>query len=373
MGTHTRPSIQCIIMGFSFCLTTLSIVSVARGEFWFEDFTDGSSKDAGIEWTYNTDNGQEYSISSQGLLASTPTAIYGTGAVADLPADRPGWSIRTRGRLLQEHGFFGAGTRGGRIQDITWNVIASGGSATVGNPDHPYTTLVETDLRPFEEEVIVQLDTLDGVMRMWAWRDGEQPNEDIAPLIEEDFDLPAAAPYLWVRSDDGPSSALFSWVAISTDHMPVNMELPATDLIGDFSGNDILDVADVDLLAAAIRDNNVHSQFDVNRNGIVDLEDHAYWVSDLKHTWMGDANLDGNVNFADFVALANHFDGPGGWEQGDFDANGTVQFPDFQILANNYGATSTAVAVAVPEPCSGVLLMIGVLLRLVTRRAAVVR
>ena len=134
MGTHTRLSIRCVIMGFSFCLTTLSIVGVARAEFWFEDFTDGSPSDAGIEWSYNTDYGQEHSISSDGLLASTPTACCSAGPVADLPADRPDWSIRTRARLLQEHGFFGAGTWGGRIQDATWNVINSGGSATVKLP-----------------------------------------------------------------------------------------------------------------------------------------------------------------------------------------------------------------------------------------------
>jgi hypothetical protein len=273
--------------------------------------------------------------------------------------------------LLQEHGFFGAGTAGGRIEDATWNVITSGGFATVGKQNHPYT-LVETDLRPFEEEVIVQLDTLDGVMRMWAWRDDEQPNEDIAPLIEEEFDLPAALPYLWGRSDDGPSSALFSWVAISTDHMPVNMSVPLSDLIGDFSGDDILHVADIDLLTAQIvGEPSNHLGSDLSGDGTIDDADLTKWRADAaahngfgEPYLVGDSNLDGTVDAADLNNLALNWlkDDVPRWSAGDFNADGSINVLDLNAVALNWGRSIRIAATAnapVPEPSAWFLAVIG--------------
>ena len=76
-------------------------------------------------------------------------------------------------------------------------------------------------------------------------------------------------------------------------------------------------------------------------------------------TWGGDANLDGDVSFPDFVLLADNFGQTGGWGQGDFDADGQVQFPDFVILADNYGQVAAA---AVPEPWAMLLLIMGCLI-----------
>ena len=139
--------------------------------------------------------------------------------------------------------------------DGTWNFIGAHGNAVMGSgfAANDPSERIPSDLRPFEEDVVVQLETLDGVMRMWAWKHDDQPSEDVAPLIEEDFDLFDAFPIIWNRSIDGPSSSAFRWIAISTEHMPVNMPVPLSNLSGDFSGNDILNITDIDLLAAAIQ------------------------------------------------------------------------------------------------------------------------
>jgi hypothetical protein len=52
----------------------------------------------------------------------------------------------------------------------------------------------------------------------------------------------------------------------------------------------------------------------------------------------GDADADNDVDFADFVALANHF-GQAGVDrsQGDFDGDSDVDLGDFAILANHFG------------------------------------
>ncbi len=56
----------------------------------------------------------------------------------------------------------------------------------------------------------------------------------------------------------------------------------------------------------------------------------------LVTTGMGDANLDGTVDFLDFLDLQNNFGGSGGWAEGDFDFSGTIDFLDFLILQNHY-------------------------------------
>ncbi len=52
----------------------------------------------------------------------------------------------------------------------------------------------------------------------------------------------------------------------------------------------------------------------------------------------GDADLDLDVDFADFVILANNFGLTNrSWRNGDFNGDTWVDFADFTILANNYG------------------------------------
>lgn len=51
----------------------------------------------------------------------------------------------------------------------------------------------------------------------------------------------------------------------------------------------------------------------------------------------GDANLDGVVDFEDFLILSNNFGEEGTWEEGDFDCSGVVSFGDLYILMRTFG------------------------------------
>lgn len=73
------------------------------------------------------------------------------------------------------------------------------------------------------------------------------------------------------------------------------------------------------------------------------LEPHSLLVKPARK---GDANLDGKVDFADLLILAQHY-GPNdsaGWDRGDFNYDGQVTFADLLALAQAYGAGSATAA-----------------------------
>jgi hypothetical protein len=56
----------------------------------------------------------------------------------------------------------------------------------------------------------------------------------------------------------------------------------------------------------------------------------------------GDTNGDNVVNFADFVALSNHYGMPNaGTRGGDLDGDGMTSFSDFVVVSNHYGSAAT--------------------------------
>jgi hypothetical protein len=131
----------------------------------------------------------------------------------------------------------------------------------------------------------------------------------------------------------------------------------------DFNGDGKITVADMDLLCMEISAGQNTSSFDLTNDGAVDGGDAAKFLADAK-ILPGDADFSGDVQFPDFVVLANNFGQNGKFSVGDFDCDGTVQFPDFVILANNFGQsftaaaqTGSAAASTVPEP-SGLLLLL---------------
>ena len=77
--------------------------------------------------------------------------------------------------------------------------------------------------------------------------------------------------------------------------------------------------------------------YDVDGNGIVDSLDFRTLIASPK-ILDGDADLDGEVGFSDFLILSAAFGGDAvGWSNGDFDGDGRVAFSDFLRLGSQFG------------------------------------
>jgi hypothetical protein len=71
-------------------------------------------------------------------------------------------------------------------------------------------------------------------------------------------------------------------------------------------------------------------------------------VEEIKMTLLGDLNLDGNVNSADFILLSDSFGQAGGaaaaWDHGDLNYDGSVNAADFILFSNNFGKSLGSVS-----------------------------
>lgn len=85
----------------------------------------------------------------------------------------------------------------------------------------------------------------------------------------------------------------------------------------------------------------------------------------LRLTWNGDADLDGDVDAADYFRIDQGFiNGATGWTGGDFDYSGMVDGADYYLidlafLAQHGGQKKAVAASAIPEP-AGLLLLAGI-------------
>ena len=98
------------------------------------------------------------------------------------------------------------------------------------------------------------------------------------------------------------------------------------NLPGDFNADRQLDAHDIDELSAVIRLGTHSTRYDLTDDDLVNGDDQAMWVHELKRTYFGDANLDGLFNSDDFVQVfavgKYESDQEASWAEGDWDGDG---------------------------------------------------
>lgn len=131
--------------------------------------------------------------------------------------------------------------------------------------------------------------------------------------------------------------------------------------VGDFDGDGKLSLTDLNELADAILDDaEVDEELDLNGDGLLNRADQVFWIRELKHTWVGDTDLDGYFDSNDMISVFQtglyETDQPADWQDGDWNGNNRFETRDLIFAfqhggyeSGRYGTRSNAVA-NVPEP-----------------------
>lgn len=225
----------------------------------------------------------------------------------------------------------------------------------------------------FEDATFVRADGL--------WNDapsGYAENEPVVPTLqpgsstEERDDLPNLREYDFVIEYRTNSPTPFPGIDQVGDD-PVlepgcGPSIPTPENPNDFDGDGELGVGDIDLLLAEVAAGTNTPSFDVTGDGQVNLADILSYVggAETLNTYMGDANLDGEFNSSDFVAVftAGLFEtnNPATWATGDWNGDGIFGSGDFVTAFTDGGyelGPKPVAAEHVPEPSAIVLVLLG--------------
>ena len=129
-----------------------------------------------------------------------------------------------------------------------------------------------------------------------------------------------------------------------------------------------MDVADIDALTAEVIAGTNDAGFDVTGDGLVNQLDRTEWISNLRGTFLGDANLDDEFGSSDLVVVfrANVYEdetaGNAIWATGDWNGDGdfsTILYPLFwRVLVNKDRNRPSS---SVPEPTTVSLAVFAIL------------
>jgi hypothetical protein len=139
------------------------------------------------------------------------------------------------------------------------------------------------------------------------------------------------------------------------------------EISGDYSGDSALTDLDINLLSRKVVAESHPFGFDLNEDELVDQLDRQKWVQEIKSTWFGDANLDGEFNSGDMVGVfqAGKYEVAvdAGWAEGDWTGDQRFDSGDFIAAFQDGGyELGPRVAVnAVPEPTGVLLFSVGII------------
>lgn len=163
-------------------------------------------------------------------------------------------------------------------------------------------------------------------------------------------------------------------VYITNKQDGVVRRLVPINLPGDFNSDGILNVDDINLLVGESASGENRAEFDLDNDGLVNGTDVVIWVIDLKNTWIGDANLDGEFNSGDLVAVfavGKYETGQqANWSEGDW--TGDLLFDSGDLVAafqsNGYEVGQRPGLAVVPESSATILFCFGCPILILGRR-----
>jgi hypothetical protein len=133
---------------------------------------------------------------------------------------------------------------------------------------------------------------------------------------------------------------------------------------GDFDNSGQLDAADIDDLTGQSAGGTNLGAYDLNSDAAVNEADVRVWIRDLFNSWVGDADLNGEFNSSDLVAVlasgTYEADVPSVWSTGDFNGDGRTNSGDLvaALADGGYEAGPRTAVAAIPEPAAMSLAML---------------
>ncbi|MEZ6121426.1 MAG: hypothetical protein R3C28_33390 [Pirellulaceae bacterium] len=210
------------------------------------------------------------------------------------------------------------------------------------------------------DEWWLELGLVEGLVSVNAWPDGDP--------------VPTEPQFTWF--DANPHSiadiGVGGWISTgwrSPVHVDASFDdisfrpVPETSVACDFDGDGSLGVGDLNLLSAQISSGEAAAEFDINSDQSVDAADLNLFVTleDKLNTWVGDANLDGEFNSGDLVAVfqSGLFETglPAQWQQGDWNADRLFDSGDFVAAFQASGYEQGVRPTPVPEPSSNAVVV----------------
>ncbi|MCA9149533.1 MAG: PEP-CTERM sorting domain-containing protein, partial [Planctomycetales bacterium] len=137
-------------------------------------------------------------------------------------------------------------------------------------------------------------------------------------------------------------------------------------LPGDFDGDGQLTALDINQLTQQAASGEYSSALDLNQDNLINFGDITFWIRDVKKSWIGDTNLDGEFNSSDLVTVlaAGTYEQPATtavWTTGDFNGDGRANTSDLVAALADGGYENGTRAAVVPEPSGIVMLALGLM------------
>ena len=292
----------CRVVTAALLFTVVCCTANAEIENFFETFSgtgDFDSIDAaflGLDnpgWAIGGIPGSEGTVTDGGLEFISRSSLFEVGKrivgessyvqeirLKDLSLDEVTDDVFGQGSVVSVRHFFTAGVRRSRVAvslaepgttDPIWQLVVQ-----------PFGSEPVTAYIPRSDDILLSIQYN---QRSSIFSATYEPNDGSVPIVLAtalDVELSPDSIIEFVASNDGTTidGILHSWSLV-----------PTSEMEGDFNGSGEFDVGDIDLLSIAIRDGD--ESFDLNSDSAVDTDDLAFWIHDLKNTFVGDANLDG--------------------------------------------------------------------------------
>ena len=156
----------------------------------------------------------------------------------------------------------------------------------------------------------------------------------------------------------------WGWIGFDTVRIPAGGG--GNGVVGDFNDDGMVDSADIDLISVELGKGVRDASFDLNGDNQVNEDDRRALIVDIKNTYLGDSDLDGEFNSGDFVQVfttgeyEDGIEGNSTWATGDW--NGDLEFDSGDFVAaftdGGYEQGPRPASQQVPEPTSLVSLLI---------------